>query len=68
MASWVLRGDRDSVLCSDGRCFGQNRVFDAPLNLLDLLSGLFLGKTVEEDVDIRGWGELLMVVMTQSSF
>jgi hypothetical protein len=56
------------MFCSDGRCFGQDRVSYALFDLLYLLNGLFFSEAVEKYVDIRGWSKLLVIVVTQRPF
>lgn len=68
MAGGVLRHDRDGILCANGGSLGQDRVFDAGFDLLDLLNGLFLGQPIQKQIDIRGRSKFLMLVFTQAAF
>lgn len=56
--------DSNSMLGPDSGSLAKQRIPHRALNLLDLLDGLLLGKAVQEQIDIRSRGELLMVELT----
>lgn len=61
MAGRVLATNGDSMLRPYGSRLRENGVADAGLDLLDLSNGSLFGKAVQEEVDIGGRAELLMV-------
>lgn len=67
MAGGVLRGNRNGVLGADGGGFVQNGALDLVLDVSDLFDRLLLRQSVQEQVDIRGRGKLLMVEFSQGA-
>ena len=65
MSHWVLAGNRDGVFGTDNGDFVEQSVSDSAFNLLDLLNGLGVRKTVQEKVDVGGRTKLLMIVLTE---
>lgn len=67
MSSWILGGDCDGILGSNGCNLMEDTVLDAVLDLFDFLESLFLIETVEEEVNITGRCQLFVVILSQAS-
>src|SRR3569833_1837367 len=65
MARRILRSNRDSVLSANNRDLGQNSIPDGTFNLYNLLVRFLVCQTVQEQINIRRWTELLVVVLAQ---
>lgn len=67
MSSWILRGNGNRILGSDGRDLVKNAVLDSPLDLFDLLESLFLVEAVQEEINVARGCKVLVVVFAQAS-
>jgi hypothetical protein len=67
MSSWILRGNGDRILGSDGCDLVKNAVLDSFLDLFDLLESLFLIETVQEKINVASGGKVFVVVLSQAS-
>lgn len=67
VASRILRGDGNSILSTNGSNLVEDAVLDALLDLLDLLQGLFLVQAIQEEINITGGGEMLVIIFSEAS-
>ena len=66
MTCWVLARDGDCIFCPNRRRLSQNTVLDTLFNLYNLFDGFFFIQPVNEEINIGGRGNRLMVVLSQS--
>ena len=66
MTCWVLARDGDCIFCPNCRRFSQNTVLDTPFNLYNLFDGFLFVQPVNEEINVGGRGDRLMVVLSQS--
>lgn len=65
MSDGVLTGNGDGILGPHHSDFVEKCISDGLLDRLDLLNSLVVGEPVEEEIDIRGRTELLMVILAE---
>jgi hypothetical protein len=65
VTNWILTDDSYGILGADGCCLGQDAIANLTFNLFDFLNRLFFVQAVQEEIDIRGRSEILMVVCAQ---
>jgi hypothetical protein len=68
MTSGVGRGNSDCIFGSDSGRFLKNAVTNLAFDLLDLLNRLLFTQSIDEEIDVRGWRQLLMIVVSKRAF
>lgn len=63
MSRGMLARNGNGILGPNTSNFLQNGITNLSFNLFDFLLGLILREAIEEEIDVRSWGQFFMVVL-----